>query len=114
MEGRIYRGLRHLIAQRKACPAFAGNRMEVIDVGNDHVFGFVRTNVDADGEARVLVLANFSEHVQPIEANELRLYGLGYAFIDMISGDVKMISQKNLALEPYQVLWLGIHPAEAR
>ena len=107
VEGRIYQGLRHLIALRSSCSAFAGNQMDVIDVGNDHVFGYVRTNVDAVAEARVLVLANFTEHVQPIQANELRVYGLSFEFSEMISGEQVWLSNETITLEPYQVMWLA-------
>ncbi|MBW7882449.1 MAG: alpha-glucosidase C-terminal domain-containing protein, partial [Caldilineaceae bacterium] len=103
IEGRIYQGLRHLIELRKATPAFAGNDMEVINLGNDHVFAFVRSHKDGH---RALVLANFTEHTQPVAANELRLYGLSYGFVELISGKELRISNQQIVLEPYQVLWL--------
>jgi hypothetical protein len=56
--------------------------MRVINLGNDHIFAYVRTG--RQGE-RVLVLANFSEHTQPIAANEVRLYGLGYRFHEVVT-----------------------------
>jgi amylosucrase len=107
VEGRVFLGLRHLIELRKACPGLGGNQMEVIDLGNDHVFGFVRSNVDGDREARVLVLANFAEREQPIKANELRLYGLSYRFSDLLSGEEVRLSTGDMHLAPYQVMWLA-------
>ncbi len=104
IEGRIYQRLQHLIAQRKATPAFAGNQMEVIRVGSDQVFAYVRTG--ASGQ-RVVVLANFSEHTQPVPSNELRLYGLSYQFTDLIGGQAITLDGSPLVLEPYQVLWLA-------
>jgi hypothetical protein len=47
--------------------------MEVIDTGNDHVFGFVR----AQGCERVAVLADFSEQLQAIAAYHLSTQGFG-------------------------------------
>ena len=103
IEGRIYGGLAHLVAVRKATPAIAGNAMEVLNLGNDHVFAFVRTGRDGQ---RLLVLANFSEHTQPVAANELRVYGLRYTFHDLISGRTIELGNEQVVLEPYQVLWL--------
>ncbi|MBP9075210.1 MAG: alpha-amylase family protein, partial [Caldilineaceae bacterium] len=76
VEGRIYSALGKLIQLRKTHLAFGGNDMQVINLGNGHVFGYVRAN---QGQ-RVLVLASFTEREQVISANELRLRGLGYAF----------------------------------
>jgi len=100
---------------RKATPAFGGNQMTVINPGNDHVFAYVRTiheqvsgHVSAQaGGQRVLVAANFTEHAQPVAANELRLYGLDYRFRDLISGKDIVLGEEPLVLEPYQVIWLA-------
>ncbi len=102
IEGQIYGRLRHLIAARKTHVGFAGNRMTVINVGSDHVFAFVRTYE----QARILVLANFTERDQQIPANEIRLYGLGYGFTDLISGQSIHLADNPVRLEPYQVMWL--------
>jgi amylosucrase len=104
LEGRIFGGMQHLIQLRKATPAFAGNDMRVLNLGNDHVFAFVRTG--RQGE-RVLVLANFSEHTQPVAANEVRLYGLGYRFHEVITQQEMTLSDAPIVLEPYQVMWLA-------
>ena len=95
--------MHHLIEVRKATPAFGGNRTEVLNLGNDHVFAYARTS---DNGQRVLVLANFAEGTQAIAANELRLYGLNYHFSDLSSGRELTLGEEPLVLEPYQVLWL--------
>lgn len=102
IEGQIYSRLRQLIAARKSHPGFAGNQMEVINVGSDHVFAFVRTHE----QQRVVILANFTEREQQISANEIRLYGLAYHFTDLISGQSLHLTDSPIRLEPYQVLWL--------
>ncbi len=107
VEGRIYRGLRHLIGLRKTHAVFAGNQMEIVDVGNDHLFGFVRTSIDGTGHPRLLLLANFTESVQPVQTNELRLYGLSFEFKDLISGERITLSGQEWHLDPYQVMWLA-------
>jgi amylosucrase len=106
VEGRVFQGLRHLIELRRAHSIFAGNQMTVVDVGNDHVFGFVRTSVDGANGERLLVLANFTESVQPVQTNELRLYGLSFEFKELISGDRIALSGQEWNLEPYQTMWL--------
>lgn len=103
--GRIYHGLQHLIALRKATPALSGHQTDIIHVGNDHVFAYLRVH---EGE-RLVVLANFTEQSQEIAANELRLYGLGYRFTELISESTVALTE-TLALEPYQVLWLKAQP----
>ena len=85
--------------------------MAVINPGNDHVFAYVarpppRPKVTPAGQ-RVLVAANFTENTQPIVLNELRLYGLDYRFLDLISGKDVVLGDEPLVLEPYQVLWLA-------
>jgi amylosucrase len=106
VEGRIYHDLRHLIELRKATPAFGGSTMDVINLGNDHVFAYVRTGATETGSQRLLVLANFTEHTQPVATNELRLYGLDYQFVDLIGGLDVVLGDSPLVLEPYQVMWL--------
>jgi amylosucrase len=106
IEGRIYQRLGHLINLRKRSAALAGNAMEVINIGNDHVFAYLRTHA----EHRLLVLANFSEEEQPVNANELRLYGLSYHFYELIGGQRYQLTGHALQLEPYQVLWLVAEP----
>ena len=78
--------------------------MDVITIGNDHVFAYLRTH----GDERIVILANFSEHEQAIKANELRLYGLSYQFTDLISGKPVRLLSDDLRLEPYQVMWLAV------
>jgi hypothetical protein len=76
--------------------------MEVIQVGNDHVFAYLRSS----SEQRIVVLANFTEREQRLSANELRLYGLSYHFHELISGQNYHLVSPELSLEPYQVMWL--------
>jgi amylosucrase len=100
-EGRVHGGLQQLIALRKECPALAGHLMTVIDPGNPHIFGYLRHH-DA---GRVLVLANFSEQEQVVAANVLRTQGLSYAFTDLVTR-ARITLRTDLALEPYQFVWL--------
>jgi amylosucrase len=96
VEGRIFNGLKGLIELRKQNSEFSGVQLAVIPTDNEHVLGYVR----ARGSERALVFANFSESDQILPANLLRLYGLSYKYVDLISG--KTIPLQDLKLEPYQ------------
>jgi glycosidase len=100
IEGRVYQGLQSLIKLRKSEPVFSGHETEIIECNNPHVFGFLRSHL---GE-RILVLANFSENMQNIPANLLRLYGLGYKFVDLMTG--QEIGIQDLELQPFQLVCL--------
>ncbi|MCS6844051.1 MAG: alpha-amylase family glycosyl hydrolase [Caldilineales bacterium] len=101
VEGRVYQGLKRLIALRQENPAFAGHDTAVIETGNPHVFGYVRQH----GGQRVLALASFSEHPQTLAASLVRIHGLGYIFQDLVTGRTLTLDG-GLQLEPYQFLWL--------
>jgi glycosidase len=100
IEGRIYQGLLRLIQVRKSEQAFSGSEIQIIQTGNEHIFGYVRTHESA----RVLVLANFSEAEQTIPANLLRLYGLSYSFRDLLEGELHAMD--SLSMAPYQFICL--------
>jgi hypothetical protein len=81
--------------------------MEVADVGNGHVFAFVR---QSEG-VHLLAVHNMTEQPQPIAANELRLIGRGYTWRDLIGGEMVRLDERpaeapGLTLSPYQALWL--------
>ncbi len=101
VEGRIYSGIQKILHLRRDTPIFSGHEMDVVYLPNDHVFAFTRANE----HGRLLVLANFTEHPQPVDANTLRLHGVGYHFCDLLT-DKTITSEKDLSLEPYQVMWL--------
>ena len=101
IEGRISESLRHLIQVRKACAAFAGDEMRVLDTGNQHVFAFARANTPE----RVVALSNFSEREQSIAATCVAELGLGLEATDLVLGEVVPLAGE-LVLAPYQVAWL--------
>jgi amylosucrase len=101
LQGWIYTRLQKLIQLRKSTPALSGQQTDIVNINNSHIFGYLRH----DGTQRVLVLANFKDEAQFIEFNEMRLYGLGYAFRDLVSGNT-FADGKGIVLEPYQFVWL--------
>ena len=72
-----------------------------MDAGNDHVLAYFRQHL----EQSVLVLANFSEEEQEIEALRLRQLGLRRTLTDLVAGKL-VIATETLKLEPYQVMVL--------
>jgi hypothetical protein len=103
VEGRIFNGLLRLTQLRKKYPLFSVGKMEVADVGNDHVLGYLRYQ-DA---SRILVLANFSEKEQVVPLNTIRLYLLDFSFIELYSGDIIDSESENIKLKPYHILFLS-------
>jgi amylosucrase len=102
LEGRIFGGLSRLIELRKAQTALWDGEAEFVESGNPHLFGYIRHH----GGQRLLIVANFTEHPQELDANRLRVYGPGYRFTDLISGQART-TEGPLYLEPYQYVWLA-------
>jgi amylosucrase len=98
---RIFSELTRLFRLRQAQPAIWDGMIDVIESGNPHLFGFVRHH----GGQRLLIVANFSERPQPFDAGNLRIYGLGYQFTDLVGGTA-YTAHGELLLEPYQCVWL--------
>lgn len=98
---RIFSNIKALIQLRKDSPALAGASMEIVDLGNEHLLGYVRS---AKG-SRLLLLCNFSETEQEIDGNVLRTTGLARFFTDTVSGETISTSQK-VVMDGYQFRWL--------
>ncbi len=103
--GRVYGGLLRLAQLRKQNSVFSrSGETQFVDVGNDHVLGYFRL---AKGPG-VLVLANFTERAQEVEASRLRLLGLRKTVTDVVSGTTIVATDK-LVMDPYQfVVLLGV------
>jgi hypothetical protein len=65
------------------------------------LFGYIRHH----GGQRLLILNNLSEQPQELDANRLRVYGPGYRFTDLISGQLRTAAGP-LVMEPYEYVWL--------
>jgi amylosucrase/maltose alpha-D-glucosyltransferase/alpha-amylase len=100
--GRVYQGLLRLIQLRGQNLAFARGETEFVETGNQHVFGFVRSN----DQNVVFVLASFSEHEQRLEARRLRQMGMRKTMVDLYAGRVITATQE-LVMEPYQLMVLA-------
>lgn len=102
----VFENIKHLIQLRKKHQVFADDRTRVLHhSGNDHLLVFERTD---DKDVGVLVLANFDEVPQAIEAGWMTKLGYlneGKAE-DLISGKAYTMASGLLELEPYQLMWL--------
>jgi amylosucrase len=103
VEGRLWAGLRRLIAARRATRAIHVQGVtEPLWTGNDHVFGVCREQA---GEA-LLVVANFTADPQPVALEVIRSRGF------TLTGEVTEPDGRGLeayhdfvVLAPYQHLW---------
>jgi amylosucrase len=102
--GRIFRGLKRMIAVRRATAAFAGGQLQGFRAGSRAVLGYSR---GAHG-SHVLVLANFSELQQRVPPHVLSAQPAEAR--DLISGELHRL-HGGLTLAPYQVLWLDCRSA---
>ncbi|MBI1324038.1 amylosucrase [bacterium] len=101
VEYRVFQGLIRLGQIRLNNFAFTRSETEIVDAGNDHVLAYFRQHM----EQSVLVLANFTENEQEIDAARLRQLGLRRTMTDLVSGHL-VIASETLKLEPYQLVIL--------
>jgi amylosucrase/maltose alpha-D-glucosyltransferase/alpha-amylase len=99
--GRIYLGLLRLNQIRQQNLAFTRAETEIVDTGNDRVFGYFRTH----GDHSVLVLANFADSRQLIEGRRLRMLGLRKTVVDLVAGTT-IVAARELTMEPYAFMVL--------
>jgi glycosidase len=100
IEGKVFLGLKELIEIRKGHQAFSGGDLEVILTGNDHVVGFVRFC----GAERAVVMANFSETAQTIDARVLEKYSLHET--RRLHGSSTLRPGHDLEIDPLDILVL--------
>jgi amylosucrase len=105
VEGRLWAGLRRLVAARRATRAVhAHGEGEPFWTGNDHVFGLQREH----GGQRLLVLANFTNGAQAVHLGVVRVRGfaLGPAAAEPDGRELR-VEGDFLVLEPYQFAWVN-------
>jgi amylosucrase len=99
IQGRMYLGLKHMIAVRKATPPLGSGATTFFSTQNEHVLAYIRSH-------SILCLCNFSEHEQLVSCAVIA----AYASLDDIVYDLLTETEieigHELVLEPYQVLWL--------
>ncbi|MBF4577172.1 alpha-amylase family protein [Frondihabitans sp. VKM Ac-2883] len=102
--GRIYAGVRWLLAVRAELPAMAGGALVPFETHDSRVLGFMRPGGGVGaGAASVLVLANFGDDAATVSA--LTLSGMPASAIDAVSGETYDLRQP-LVLGPQRFVWL--------
>ena len=101
IEGRVYQGLRELVALRKEFEVFSGTELEIIPTENDHVLGFMRRYRDK----RAVIFANFAESPQRIPSRVCEQYSIHSK--EIIHGISKMTSGNEMTIEPLDFLVFG-------
>ena len=99
--GKLFLGLQKLIELRKKFPALTGGDLEVIQTGNEHILGYMRLH---NGK-RMLILANFSEAEQVLQAEVLDKQ-TAYT-LKRRHGISKLSLAGDLNLAPYDFFVLG-------
>lgn len=104
VECRIFSGLANLIQARRRTPQLhAQAESRVVDVGNEHVLGVLRSS----RRGTVLVLANLSGRAYSIGLHSAPWFAPGAGLRDLISGHPE---ERTLRMDPYQVRWLAEVP----
>jgi len=98
---RLFRSIKQMISLRKDSPALYGMDMELIQMPNPHVLGYMRKH---EGH-RLIVLANFCDSTATLAGNRIRTAGLGRLFIDLLTGR-EFTTGDAIELEAYQSVWL--------
>jgi amylosucrase len=109
VEQRIFDGLKRMIAVRKSTPAFADyNNRTLVDVGNPHLFVFVRTNPQMQSD-QVVVVGNFDGSPQSLALGDLSIRGhFEYGQLrDLYSGEAPTQFNDQLVVPPYRFFWLS-------
>lgn len=99
--GKIFHGLLKLSQLRQQNIIFSRSDTEITNPGNNHVLGYFCHH----DEQTALVLANFSDHTQPIAGTRLRHLGMRKTITDLVSGK-SITAMHELVMEPYQFMVL--------
>ncbi len=99
---RVWRGVRHILRQRRAMPEFHGaNPTLIADTGQKNLFAFVRK---APTDA-VVCIYNFTEFWTALSADWARAQGASQ-FTDGLSDTAVGLHDGRILLPPYARLWL--------
>nr|WP_320014967.1 alpha-amylase family glycosyl hydrolase [uncultured Desulfobacter sp.] len=107
VEYKIFTALKQMISIRKEITVFADfNNRELIEVENPHLFVFGRYHLQQPSE-QVLVVANFSEHPQHLNLDDLGTWKAQYkTLVDLYSGESPDIFKNSLVIPGYGFYWL--------
>lgn len=100
--GRVFEGVRHILARRKATPELHGSNLTVIaDTGQDGLFAFIR---QSPGSA-VICVFNFTESWTTLPREWAQAQG-ATLFVDALSEARVDLDDGHVLLPPYGRIWL--------
>ncbi|QFU09445.1 Amylosucrase [Rhodobacteraceae bacterium THAF1] len=100
--GRLWRGVRHILAVRAECDALRGDvPSRVLRTGHDKLFCMTRPGPDAT----VTAIYNVTDAEQQIEADRVGL-NIDALPRDMLSGALPGVEEDRIVVPPYGALWL--------
>lgn len=100
VEGQIFSRLKEMIRIRKSNVYFSADYKSIpVNTGNQAVFCFHKAD-------KMLVLANFSEREQWVDAKAFDWFGLPGEMHDLITGRPIRSYNNQIQLGPYEYLWL--------
>lgn len=103
IEWRFFRETTKLFNLRKRLPALYDGGMEVVDTGNPHLFAYLR----AHGDERVLVVTNFAETPQRMNAGFLSAWATNDEALDHLTGESVSLAD-GLLLDHHRAVWLDL------
>jgi amylosucrase len=103
IEWRFFRETSKLFTLRKQLPALYDGGMEVVETGNPHLFAYLRSH----DEQRLLVVANFSESAQALDARFMLPWVPEGEAIDHLSGQ-RVALADGLVLDHHRAVWLEL------
>ncbi|MDO4344064.1 MAG: alpha-amylase family protein [Eubacteriales bacterium] len=100
VQGQVFMGIKKMISIRRSSPYFRSDIASIpVDLGNPCVFGFHKEN-------KMMVLANFSEREQWVDANRFSWFGLPGEMKDLLTGRPIRSYDNQILLGPYEYVWL--------
>ena len=103
IEWRFFRETAKLFNLRKRLPVLYDGGMEVVDSGNPHLFAYLRAHADE----RLLVVTNFAETPQRMNAGLLRACGVDDEALDHLTGEPVSLAD-GLLLDHHRAVWLDL------
>jgi amylosucrase len=103
LEWRFFQEMVKLFNLRKKLPAFQNGGMEIIHSGNPHLFGYIR----ALNNQKILIVNNFAEEPQKMDAVHLKACGVKGDAIDLLNEEV-LPENSDLMLDDHRSVWLDI------
>lgn len=99
---KVFKGLQHMLAIRKSHAVFGKARTYILEASNHHCFAFLR---ESENGEKLLVISNFSEHVQQVDGEILRTLN-GTSCKDLLSDSTFKGDETVVTLRPFQQLWI--------